>query len=415
MSKDKDCTTTNLFTTNDFIFDNLDDAINHLNKTEITELVNNYYSGEKVINLLTKYKINVKVAKLISLFPAVKSPMYCEHCNIRMITKLMSKSSIKPYDSDSNTRCPSCNHYVSGFCSCKGCLARSEAIRSEKKQKELSAYLRKYDYLVTLQESERVCETSLSLHEKIYLATLLRSCLNEKMNKIIDLSKNSTSLAPHINMVIELIDSLYLRKIIIPSIDNDPDNFFESDDGTLSFQRFDINYKLNIAPMDGDYSEMVRRLIYPDPRPFLEDVGFCYDMWRKIAFYESLQYLLFKMRTVGYSYNIGEKTHIVFKNLVDNFSVGQIYNIVHRSIAFSTEKYQSGSITKKHAQNMVISSCELYGQKAIANNWTLSNYARVKELPQSQISKVFFDSIIKISYCGFTVKPTPTFLDPSLL
>ena len=35
-----------------------------------------------------------------------------------------------------------------------------------------------------------------------------------------------------------------------------------------------------------------------------------------------------------------------FKNLVNNFSVGQIYNIIYRAIANSTEQYQSGKITK---------------------------------------------------------------------
>ena len=55
---------------------------------------------------------------------------------------------------------------------------------------------------------------------------------------------------------------------------------------------------------------------------------------------------------------------------------------------------------------MVISSCEGQGERAIANNWNLTNYSRVKDLPQSQISKIFFDSILQISYLGFSEKPT---------
>ena len=55
---------------------------------------------------------------------------------------------------------------------------------------------------------------------------------------------------------------------------------------------------------------------------------------------------------------------------------------------------------------MVIASCEAQGERALANNWALTNYARIKELPQSQISKLFFDSILGISYLGFNEKPT---------
>lgn len=42
-------------------------------------------------------------------------------------------------------------------------------------------------------------------------------------------------------------------------------------------------------------------------------------------------------RVHHYDFSPGPKTTTVFQNLVNNFSVGQIYNIIYRAIANSTE------------------------------------------------------------------------------
>ena len=88
---------------------------------------------------------------------------------------------------------------------------------------------------------------------------------------------------------------------------------------------------------------MIHRLMYPKPDFFLQNNIYCYDLWKKIAFYECMQYLMFKMRSVKYDFNPGLKTKTVFENLVSHFSVGQIYSIIYRAIANSTEQYQCNS------------------------------------------------------------------------
>ncbi|OCY42478.1 hypothetical protein BFR77_08485 [Acinetobacter pittii] len=85
-----------------------------------------------------------------------------------------------------------------------------------------------------------------------------------------------------------------------------------------------------------------------------------------------MQYLMFKMKSVRYDFSPGPKTTTVFQNLVVNFSVGQIYSIIYKAIANSSEQYLSGKVNKFHAQNMVISSCEGFGERAIAKDNTFS-------------------------------------------
>lgn len=166
-------------------------------------------------------------------------------------------------------------------------------------------------------------------------------------------------------------------------------------------------YEVNIISKDEDYGALIKRLMYPDPEMFDED--FCYEMWKKVALNESEEYLLYEMKKVGYNFTPREKTYRVLENLLDHFSTGQIYNIIYRAVANSTRRYQAKEITKIHAQNSVITSCELQGERAVVEKWNLVAYGRRRELPQSIISEVLFNSIMQISTLGFSEAPTKDF------
>jgi hypothetical protein len=154
---------------------------------------------------------------------------------------------------------------------------------------------------------------------------------------------------------------------------------------------------------------MVGRLLYPHINSEEYFKEFCFDMWKKVALHECLEYLLYQMDKVGYSFNPGDKTIRVFDHLLEHFSVSQIYGIIYRSVANSTQRYQAREITKIHAQNSVIASCESYGQRAIAQGWKLTNFSRIRDLPETYISLVLFTSIMKIAELGFSEKPTQNF------
>ena len=177
----------------------------------------------------------------------------------------------------------------------------------------------------------------------------------------------------------------------------------------ISYYIYQVYYRLNVIPEDCDYGAMIKRLMYPYLSEEQGFADFCYKIWRRVALGECLQYLLYQMRKVGYTFNPGEKTIRVFEELIEHFSVSQIYNIIYRSIANSTQRYQANEITKIHAQNSVITACESYGQRAVTNGWNLTNYSRLKDLPETSISKVIFTSVMRIAELGFTEKPTADF------
>jgi hypothetical protein len=304
--------------------------------------------------------------------------------------------------------CVNCGHENIPHCTCNGC-EESRKIILEKKRKIIANFYYEDKW-------DKIEEQDLSLKERLYLAVVLRCALSENMVVIKPLNDVRGELAPTEELESKIIDTLTNNKnILMPSLMSDISAFslddisLENSNDSIAYYTYKVHYRINVAPMDEDYNEMIKRFLYPD---FLEEENykeFCYETWKKVALAESLQYLLYRMKKVGYDFNPGEKTIQVFGKLLENFSVAQVYGIIYGCIARSTERYQSREITKLHAQNSVISACESYGERALANGWKLKSYSRERDLPETMISKVLFTSIMKIVYLGFSENPTIDF------
>ncbi|PTI37198.1 hypothetical protein BU056_12495, partial [Staphylococcus succinus] len=142
---------------------------------------------------------------------------------------------------------------------------------------------------------------------------------------------------------------------------------------------------------------------YPDTQLFSKD--FCFAMWREIALYESIENLNYFMKDVGFIYHSEEKVKLVFNNLLENFSTGEIAYIINKEIKNGTQLYQSRKYSKNHVENIIVSQCEKYGDRILANNWNITNYARNFNIEQSQMSALLFNYILKIDDLGYNHKP----------
>jgi len=290
---------------------------------------------------------------------------------------------------------------------------RMEAYLKEEERRREAEKEKKEIVLNALENNElsEMLERDLTQEDRLFISVVLRTALSEDMNVIEPLSKTERTIAPTSKLSNEIIQALIGRKVMIISLKSNLDAFEvtinENDEKRISYQIYEVKYELNIKPEDGNYSAMIKRLIYPESELFGEE--FCYDMWRKIALHESEEYLLYEMRKVGYNFNPGEKTYRVLEFLLDHFSTAQIYNIIYRAVANSTRRYQAREITKIHAQNSVITSIEGQGERAIAERWILKPYGRRSDLPQSIVSEVLFNSIMQISSLGFSETPTKIF------
>lgn len=342
----------------------------------------------------------------------MKSEEVCEHCESMMVYPWASKSQ-KERLMKNRVFCVNCNHSRTPQCICEYCKEAREIASKEELERKREVLEHKKSVIKRHFDEEHfvpLAEESLSLEDRVFLAVVLRASLAESTNYVEPLGSAYGELAPTDYFEIEIIRTLVARKVLIPHVNSSLDAFEIHEDGEkIRYQIYDVKYRINILPYDSDYDAMIKRLMYPDSALFYDNKEFCLEIWQKISLNESLQYLLYQMNKVGYSFNPGAKTIRVFEYLLEHFATSQIYNIIYRAVANSTTRYQSGEVTKRHAQNSVITSCEKQGERAIAEGWALKGYNRIKDLPETIISEVFFTSILKIAYLGFSEKPTMEF------
>lgn len=393
-------------------FTKLDYRISHLTHDQIWELIQEYYAGEKVADLIKKYKINVSVSHLFALFPPVNSEIICPYCNVPMVSPWESKNSPSLL-SFHGTYCIQCKHKNSSLCNCKNCKEVQKNKEIEEREEKERLLEKKRAFLlnnVKFSGQKLIPEKELSLKDRLYLAVVLRSSLSENNEYIEPLEEKKKTLAPSEAFEVEIINHLMDRRIIgIHGMSNLDAFEVDYSKESIKYYIYKVCYSINIEAEDSNSGEMIKRLLYPD---FSDEEGvrqFCYEMWKRIALEECLGYLLFQMKRVGYSFNPGEKTISVFEHLLEHFSVSQIYSFIYSAVGKSTQRYQSKEITKLHAQNSVISYCEYYGQKALAEDWVVKGYSRIRELPETTISFVLFTSIMQESGIGFSEKPTLDF------
>ena len=112
------------------------------------------------------------------------------------------------------------------------------------------------------------------------------------------------------------------------------------------------------------------------------------------------------MFKTGFDFQPGEKTRQLFKQLLRDFSVAQIYGIIYRSVANASKYYMQQGVTKKRAANSVIGRCRRYAEKAIFKDWELTQFVRRKDLPQSELSAFYFNRVLRIGEKGFQEKPS---------
>lgn len=378
----------------------IDDRIKHLTESDIIQMITKYYEGISVTQLKKDYQIKIATSQFIKVFPKKITDKKCQYCNINLVEEWKSKHGYS--FKDKLPYCPHCKHENHDKCKCETCEeVRRELIIQEENRKRalINEHYNERNY-------SKVPEAKLSLEDKLYLAVLLRGGLDENLININPVASLDKKLTPTGDFTVELIKTLTGRNLIVPHFFSSINAFVDDETFPNSYYVNRVIFRINIEPNDDIYQNMIQRLLYPDQKEFEKDRNFCFEMWRKISLNESLEYLLYSLEKVGFDFSPGEKTIKVFEHLLEHYSVAQVYSLIYRAVANSTKLYQERKMSKKHAANTVITSCESYGERAVAEGWSLTKYRRNYDLPETLISSIFFTSILKIAYLGFEEKPT---------
>ena len=86
----------------------------------------------------------------------------------------------------------------------------------------------------------------------------------------------------------------------------------------------------------------------------------------------------------------------MFQQLIESFSVAQVYYIIWCKVNDASRWYLEGGVSKPRAANSVIGSCLNYGQNAVFYKRDLPQYRRPIECPRSILTQVFYNKVLKM-------------------
>lgn len=386
------------------------EKLRHLTMLQIESLMNKYYNGVKASDIIKEYNIDTTSSKLYTLFPPIIcEDIICPVCNEPMYKERDSKSSYswnkkKPF-------CAICGHTDEIICKCNYCIAEREKVRKLNEERKVRILQEKREKIKKVYDLNivPVNYSELNFREKVFLGALLRTSLSEDMEVILPLNDAERELAPTIGYIKEILSYLIGRGVVSVDSNSSIDAFLDSnEEKDIEFPNVYyitmVKYRINIVG-DEEIKNILSKII--NPKSFSDaDKEDALNIWKEIALEECIEYFEYQMKSVRFDFNIGEKTIAIFKDLLENFSVSQIYGIIYKSVANATKYYQESSVSKKQAANSVIGGCQRYAERTMINNWELAKYSKIKELPQSMISEFFFDRVIGVGSLGFNMPPS---------
>jgi hypothetical protein len=384
------------------IYPSINKKLSHLSYNEIDELMDFYYAGENIGELLRTYKIDIDNHNLSSLFPPeVLSNNKCKYCNISMWKKRSSRTNNNHY----TPYCPHCLHQEIANCQCVNC---KKAV--QEKREQLDKFKKEnLAKTINLEKYTPVDYDAIPDLYKIYLGALIRAGLSEDLKYIIPLDSFPEKLTPSPVFDKEIIDTLYYSHVIEIFPQSNIDCFVKvTEKGSFSFYPMKVHWHINLF-----YDEARERFIskimnYEKP---VYDRDLLLKLWKKAALLECLEYLRYQLNVVNLLYDTGEKTEIVFSELLSNFSTGQIYGIIWHSVTNAVRFLKEKHPPVQNAAKAVITNAQRYGERALIEKWNVKNFSRIKELPQSVFSKYLYNRVLKLGDNGFALKPDINYIE----
>lgn len=238
----------------------------------------------------------------------------------------------------------------------------------------------------------------------IFLLALIKFCGDESMTHINEYSTNKTDLlSPDINYDLKIIEELFDAKLIAIDPESNMEAITISEDGKFSFNMHQVKW---CVPMGSTFSSLASFYEALDDfvrsqalikNNYNEVVSLCQEVSR----IECLSYLSRVLAAHNLQYSHGKKTQLIISKALETFSVGQVYNFSWRAAKDAAAFYIRNRSTKDHAAKTVVGNIERQLEQAIANNWNIKTYRRNYDRPQSMLSRVLYNTLLRTDDGGF--------------
>ena len=444
---------------------NFSEAISNIDYEKRPEIFSEL-PEEKLKNLLEDWFVNQVSGKEIQSKYKVPDRFYsylvlltfslketCPNCGKNMCGHFLSKSSFSNlFNTGLNndivefevkdSKCSTCNHTEPmGQCFCNYCMEikRKKAEMLAEERKKCFALEQKILDDIDVSPYFSSQDNPLSPRKYIELVAWLRVYWSENQTFIESLEKEISSdqkVYYDEDKIYEMMRYLYRHNVIAPSPTSSHEAFsFETNNESLDFKSFSllkVNWELRVG-FDA-FSDSKRRLIYPDWKKYftynceknellddeiLKEMVFerlteLFSFWRGLLLEDALDYLKYRYKEVnliaGAGENPGLKTKSLLAELLERFTLGQVYYFIYSGTKEAAAYYQTKKVAKTQAANSAITTIERRAQKAEQYDWNISEYDRPWEMSDYGVSYILYHEILKLPNGSKSTMPSMSYL-----
>lgn len=274
--------------------------------------------------------------------------------------------------------------------------------KNEIKQNEIDEKLKILNKNTEEFKKQKLDLVSISPRLLVYLAAFFRFASDEDLETTSPFSKiKELRFSPNESNDLDLIKSIYAANLICVSPISDLNSITLSENNGYSFYIDKVKF---IPPSENPIAFINNLEDFITSTNFLiKNQKEIEDLAYELARHECLFYLSYVLNEHGLNYSPGEKTILVIDKCLKEFSVAQIYNFIWRAGKDAAAFYLRQRVSKDHAAKTVVSNIERQLERSLSNNWEVKPYKRNYEYPQSILSRVLFNSILKTDDGGFTM------------
>ncbi|TLS71034.1 hypothetical protein FE243_06980 [Aliarcobacter thereius] len=397
-------------------------TIDDLSEDELKQFIDEYYNSDlSVQKVIEKYKLNILPSKIKSYLPEIKVDFLCPFCDIEMYEEAKSRTEYKDSQKYKNINyfrtnknsifCKECGHkddkneFNQFYCNCDNCIQHKK-MSEELKIKKAKKYTNE---IINSQKESSISIEEIknnSIIEKTYLLTLLLYLYDDKKHIFKPISTlDGIKFSPSIELGFEMINNLLgymIRFKDTPNIHNHV--YLKEGNSSFSYEQYNCTYSLNLCEdMDINFTKLVTLCETNDYCEGIEDDAL--ELWLKIAKEELKEYLFYLFEKYNFNKDyIGDAILEKLELILEDFSVSEGYSILYSSVSGSASYKQTG-ISHRQAINSINSYIANNIAKRKSGEWKTKGYGRNYDLPQTAISMVFFNNILKIGESGFTLIP----------
>lgn len=254
---------------------------------------------------------------------------------------------------------------------------------------------------------------SVSFEYAVYLLSFIRTTASENLLVYGPLITTKEPLSPNTDFSFEIVRQLYRSGLIAvhPNSQVDAFKFNNGEPNTFYVDKvlWSLDFGGSSEETQGTVTELERIFRTEEwPEHWYSERLL---LWKKLALQECLTYLKVVLNEHGLDLTPGEKTYMVFNNVLEEYSVGQVYNMIWRAGRDAAAFYMRGGVSKPHASNTVVGSIQKQADKARAEGWETKAYRRDRRCPESVLSQTLFNTALKIGEEGFNLPPIASSLD----